>query len=418
MPKIQTLTATLILFTSAILKADVVELIDKTIFKGNVVYITETELGLKHFAASKPLRIKSKMVKHIHTDANWLQKNYDAYVLLKNGDSTPATPISLKDKVWTFDIPHMGKKEIPEASIKLIRFDSSIYKSIYQLDDKVESLPAEWNLCKGVLNMLSRGTVTIPSKLEENVKFSFKLKSSTSPLFRLFIGVKNKEDLYRQHCLFLQLTKNSFSLIALQHNKERTLASSRIDFSGKEQNLEFHIAAQDGYVEILANKKQLAKIHVPQLKLKFSGGKMHLMNDQAKGNSTQISDLKILSWNYPATQHLDRINKDTLNTQWVSSSPRSSKILSYDRNAGTFTFEENGKKISRNISTLTGISYTGQKPFTSPEATLLSTGAKLSLKKIRLRQNEKIKANHPILKEIELEKDIVMKLQGGFPSLW
>ncbi|MDB2673862.1 hypothetical protein N9Y81_02810 [Akkermansiaceae bacterium] len=419
---------------------DQISLKNGDLFFGKVIALKGGLIELQTPHSETPLRILNKDLVRLNFSAvssesensDELPKNSQE-LFLRNGDSIPGEVVGLTPTHLSFQTWFSGLLEIPREQIDSVFFGVTPQRNIFRgpvgIEGWSQANNGRWRYEDGTFTSRDKGFIGRDLKLPKNFIFSADIGWESSPNIRIHLCTDDPEPQEDGTSDSYLLNLNSSGIqvkrvmpAGAKGPKFKTLISSTQnirDKSGKTCQLELRVDRNTKILQLYLDGEKLGQGIDPTVSPE--GPALLLESMSSGGADNSVSNIMIHEWD-TTTQLLRREPRaeDELDTLSVDDGDRfSGKILSYDPTLPNkpFTVETplSPKPISIPLENCAVMYFT--KGESVPESAgqynlSLRTGGKLTLSGIQL-GSEKLKANHPWLGELEIDRRVMQSISKG-----
>ncbi len=388
------------------------------IIRGSIQSIsTDNTITLEHIAAEQGLKINALSTDRIDLNITPTKfKKAEALVSFTNGDNLSGQVTSISPNSIRFASQFGKEYTIPRSKIDTLSFGDSISTPLFDLNQspKIFETSTGWELQNRTLKATSTSMMWQAFDLTPDFIIKFNIAWQSSPNLTLHLGANNTINSTsnpRYIVNFNNRVLNFESINSTQKRGTRTpsvrASTSLTSYKEKEVAVELRVSRSSGNIILFLNGE---KIHNAFFDTADSTGNYIGIQNQSRNNAHTISNLHISTWD----QQIQRTHKknsthtfialnngDTL-TGKLSSSSQKNNILHYAMN-----YEHSNENILHPQHDIKIIHFkeTASENSTNTElkASLLKGNVKLTLSNISMEKGL-IKATHPVLGEISLEK--------------
>ncbi|MEN8679350.1 MAG: hypothetical protein ABF391_04790 [Akkermansiaceae bacterium] len=419
---------------------DQVSLKNGDLFFGKVIALTGGLIELQTPHSESPLKIVNEdLIRLSFSGANAeskateeLPKNSQE-LFLRNGDSIPGEVVGLTSTHLSFQTWFTGLLEIPREQIDSVFFGVTPQRNVFRGPVGIEGWSqgnnGRWRYEDGTLTSRDKGFIGRDLQLPKNFIFSTEISWESSPNIRIHLCTEDPEpqDDGTSNSYLLNLNSGGIQVkrvmpAGVRGPKFQTLITSSQNLqnmSSKSCQIELRVDRTTKILQLYLDGEKLGQGVDPT---ESPEGSSLLLESLSSGSSdNNVSNIMVHEWD-TTTQLLRREPRaeDELDTLSVDDGDRfSGKIISYDPTLPTkpFTVKTplSPDPISIPLENCAVMYFTkgeNSRKSTGQYNLALRTGGKLTLSGIQLGA-EKLKANHPWLGKLEIDRRVMQSISKG-----
>jgi hypothetical protein len=419
---------------------DQVSLKNGDLFFGKVIALTGGLIELQTPHSESPLKIVNEdLIRLNFSGANAeskateeLPKNSQE-LFLRNGDSIPGEVVGLTSTHLSFQTWFTGLLEIPREQIDSVFFGVTPQRNVFRGPVGIEGWSqgnnGRWRYEDGTLTSRDKGFIGRDLQLPKNFIFSTEISWESSPNIRIHLCTEDPEpqDDGTSNSYLLNLNSGGIQVkrvmpAGARGPKFQTLITSSQNLqnmSSKSCQIELRVDRTTKILQLYLDGEKLGQGVDPT---ESPEGSSLLLESLSSGSSdNNVSNIMVHEWD-TTTQLLRREPRaeDELDTLSVDDGDRfSGEIISYDPTLPTkpFTVKTplSPDPITIPLENCAVMYFTkgeNSRKSTGQYNLALRTGGKLTLSGIQLGA-EKLKANHPWLGKLEIDRRVMQAISKG-----
>ncbi|MDF1713888.1 MAG: hypothetical protein P1U90_16745 [Akkermansiaceae bacterium] len=419
---------------------DQVSLKNGDLFFGKVIALTGGLIELQTPHSESPLKIVNEdLIRLNFSGANAeskateeLPKNSQE-LFLRNGDSIPGEVVGLTSTHLSFQTWFTGLLEIPREQIDSVFFGVTPQRNVFRGPVGIEGWSqgnnGRWRYEDGTLTSRDKGFIGRDLQLPKNFIFSTEISWESSPNIRIHLCTEDPEPQEdgTSNSYLLNLNSGGIQVkrvmpAGARGPKFQTLITSSQNLqnmSSKSCQIELRVDRTTKILQLYLDGEKLGQGVDPT---ESPEGSSLLLESLSSGSSdNNVSNIMVHEWD-TTTQLLRREPRaeDELDTLSVDDGDRfSGEIISYDPTLPTkpFTVKTplSPDPITIPLENCAVMYFTkgeNSRKSTGQYNLALRTGGKLTLSGIQLGA-EKLKANHPWLGKLEIDRRVMQSISKG-----